>query len=123
MAKQRKLRSSFNLKQTGDLPDPEEVKNLVKKTTQPEKTTKEEPRKPPTQKTTRKTAVPKKKPEPKKMGRPPLEIRRIKYTTALTEENKIQLQLLAIKKGRRQSDVLNEILEKHFSKNKIELPK
>ena len=56
---------------------------------------------------------------PGKTGRPPLQERRVALTTSLTEQNKMDLSILAAKKGVRLADVLNEILSEYFKNNPL----
>ncbi len=122
MAKQRKLRTTSVFKKMGSLPTPDEVNNIVKEVSEVEPVTKTKtsPKPKPKKKpVTRKKVI---KEPIKKMGRPPLEEKRVKYTTSLTEYNRKQLRLLAIERGVRASDILNDILENYFnSDNKLTL--
>lgn len=52
-------------------------------------------------------------------GRPPLKIKRVPLTTSLTEQNKMNLGILASMKGIRLADVLNDILEEYFKNNSL----
>lgn len=51
-------------------------------------------------------------------GRKPLEVKRVPYTTSLTEEHKFQLKYHAMRRGIRPSDMLHNILEKYFRETK-----
>ncbi len=51
-------------------------------------------------------------------GRKPLQVKRVPYTTSITEEHKFKLKFHAMKNGVRPSDMLHVILEEFFLDNK-----
>lgn len=55
--------------------------------------------------------------EASKRGRKPLEVKRVPYTTAITEAHKFKLKFHAMKNGIRPSDMLHVILEEFFLDN------
>lgn len=54
-----------------------------------------------------------------KRGRKPLEVKRVPYTTSITEDHKFQLKYHAMRTGLRPSDMLNLILEQYFKSHKL----
>lgn len=50
-------------------------------------------------------------------GRKPLGVKRVPYTTSVTEEHKFKLKFHAMKNGIRPSDMLHVILEEFFLDN------
>lgn len=52
-----------------------------------------------------------------KRGRKPLEVKRVPYTTSITEAQKFKLKFHAMKNGIRPSDMLHKILEDYFSED------
>lgn len=104
MRKKRNYQDIF--KGNSDLPSIEDVDKQVAKLTHKDNTV-------PAPKSTSKS-VP--KVSTKTKGRKPLEVKKIPYTTAITEENKFKLKYHAMKKGIRPSDMLDQILNYYFKK-------
>ncbi len=99
MAKSRKIKALGKLGAKVPLPSPEEVEKRILKTnvTPPKIESNQKPGQ-----------------EKSKGGRKPLEVKRVALTTSLTESNKTKLRILAAQRGKRLSDVLNDILENYF---------
>lgn len=56
---------------------------------------------------------------PGKRGRKPLEVKRVPYTTSITEDHKFRLKYHAMRTGLRPSDMLNLILEQYFKSHEL----
>lgn len=101
-----------------ELPLPEEVNEKVVEITQPQAKPKpvveQTPPPPPaTQVVHQQPVAPVQ--ETSKRGRKPLEEPKVPYTTAITEDHKYKLKLLAMQKKLRPSDMLHEILAEYFA--------
>lgn len=129
MAKSRKTSrdySKYFKAPTTELPLPEEVNEKVVEITQPQPKTTPTPQPAPVVEEQAPVAAPivqqppvtlAPQPAPiiaSKRGRKPLEEPKVPYTTAITEDHKYKLKLLAMQKKLRPSDMLHEILKEYF---------